>query len=354
MSIQADKEITAEASSWLAQLETGQLSAADLAAFREWIGRSPRHAAEIRAIADISAQLNTLTDITEHLEEAAGVHSDLRRPSRLKWGLVAASLACVGAVVMGLMFVLMQPRAANTMIALHETSVGQYETLQLTDGSTIRLNTNSQVEITFSALERRARLLRGEALFDVAKDVQRPFVVYSGQSVAQAVGTAFVVRLRRDQVTELSVIEGTVAFSKAPPASKKVSNTPDAAAPEPKPILVKANQALKDSDFVAAAQIKQPTPALAAMTKRDIQRKLSWTEGLFDFSETPLTEVVEELERHNGISIAIADPALHELRFGGIFRTGDVEPMLEAFESVGVIVERQEDGKILLRGGRKG
>ncbi len=71
-----ESNITVEACSWIAQLETGKLTAADEEAFREWISRSPRHASEIKSLAVMSKDLNLLseaytTDLAENMHCAA-------------------------------------------------------------------------------------------------------------------------------------------------------------------------------------------------------------------------------------------------------------------------------------------
>ena len=97
--LSADREITAEACAWVAQLESGDLSASDLAALREWMGRSPSHAAEIKAIADLSGQLSVLTEMAEPVAKAAATTSRLRRRS---WGrpILGAGLAAAAALAL--------------------------------------------------------------------------------------------------------------------------------------------------------------------------------------------------------------------------------------------------------------
>jgi len=75
-------DITAEACAWIAQLETGDLTPADVDAFREWMHRSPRHVAEIQRLARLSADLNILTALAQPLREAAAHYEPfVERPS---------------------------------------------------------------------------------------------------------------------------------------------------------------------------------------------------------------------------------------------------------------------------------
>ena len=353
--IAADSEIVAEACAWIAQVESGDLSASDLAALREWMGRSPAHAREIREVAALSGRLAVLTELAPALEQSAGVGHDLRRPPRRARLLAPAFAAAAMLVVAGGMLMSGLFFSADATPEIYKTAVGEYQTIALADGTSVSLNTDSQIEVDFNDDERRVRLINGEALFEVAANPKRPFVVYSDTAVAEAVGTSFVVRLR-EAVTELAVVEGVVAFSTLPrstefPAGRGENDAADEKSPAGGPVekvIVKAGQALTSTELtsIAAATSLQDIPVL---TERDLQRKLSWTDGFLEFSETPLEDVVEELTRHNPISIEIADPDLKELTFGGIFRTGDVEQLLGALEGLGVVVERQGDSRYQLR-----
>ena len=73
----------------------------------------------------------------------------------------------------------------------------------------LTLNTDSELSVDYSGDNRIIHLSRGEVNFDVAKDPHRPFVVYAGDGLVWAVGTAFNVRLIEDSV-DLTVTEGRV------------------------------------------------------------------------------------------------------------------------------------------------
>src|SRR5690606_38747537 len=81
----------------------------------------------------------------------------------------------------------------------------------LSDGSSLILNTNSIVQQHYSATQRMVRLESGEALFNVAHDASRPFVVLAADGVFRAVGTRFSVRIDPDHVT-VTVTEGRVGL----------------------------------------------------------------------------------------------------------------------------------------------
>src|SRR4029077_9414852 len=88
---------------------------------------------------------------------------------------------------------------------LYSTDIGERRSITLADGSTVDLNARSQLRVEFSKSERRVELLDGQALFQVAKDKQRPFIVHSGDATVRAVGTQFDV-YRKDSGTTITVL----------------------------------------------------------------------------------------------------------------------------------------------------
>ena len=350
-------EITAEACSWIAQLETGDLTPEDFAAFREWMQRSPCHAQEIRKLAHLADDLNILTEMAGPLEDANRHFSEIvarrrtpawRRPAALIASIAALAMIGVGA---GLYLTRETPNESALLVA---TAIGDYQETTLPDGSIIELNSDTQIEIDFERDQRLVRLLRGEAYFEVAEDPDRPFVVIAKDKYVMAVGTAFAIRVfdLKDDL-EVTVTEGRVAVSDADVptldyalASVRLDKplSPSGSGESAAPLLfLKAGQNVIVSDRPTVAPIVE-------MSDRDMQRKLSWQEGLFDFSETPLIEVIQEVSRHTSMRIEITDPDLRQLKFGGVFRTGETSALLHALESsFHVEVEHVDDNHVRLK-----
>ena len=336
-------QIIAEASSWVAQLETGNLSRADIAALREWISRSPAHATEIRAVAQLSGQLSELTDCLQFVEHErrsrAGVRREIRRPRII--GAFAAM-----AMLAGIFTIYSETFIRHTPEAFAFTTLtGEYETHTLSDGSVVKLNTNSRMTIEYTKDERSVILLFGEAFFDVASDPSRPFSVQAGRSRSEALGTSFSVRLD-DDFAALSVLEGVVSFSQNIVSAAAQENE----SPHSGDIVLNAGQT------ISIQNDPSPTVTLSAsqiqlVPERELMRRLSWREGLIEFSDTPLQEVVEEVNRHIQSPLQIGDDRLSEMRIGGIYRAGDQAAMLEAFERLGIEVDQSDPSSIVLRAG---
>ncbi len=247
-------------------------------------------------------------------------------------------------------FVLMFSQSNGLVEAtVYTTSIGEYREFTLSDGSIIELNTDSQVEVSYDKNNRRVRLLSGEAFFDVMPNVDRPFWVYAGDKYVRVVGTAFMVSLL-DENFELLVTEGKVELMSNTSSVVSLQQSESVNALESidseqlsnKPISLIAGQSISIADMEQTAPVQ-------TLSERDQRRELSWQEGLHDFSDNSLEEVINQVARYNQIKIEITDPELRELRFGGVFRIGDTEPLFDALVSAyGVQVSYVDDNHVIL------
>lgn len=345
-------DLTSEAAAWLAQLETGKLSREDLAAFREWIGRSPRHYAEIRRLAELSREVNVLAAMAGPLREAASRQRIVRSAETAKPRMRAvAGWAGVGLVATCALAFVIFSRSPAPVIPEPEalylaTPVGETQDVALEDGTRVKLNTDSRVEVAFVKERRNVYLEKGEVFFDVAHDAARPFTVYAGDRSVTAVGTAFSVRWT-DEALVVTVSEGKVAYDEAavrrtPSAPKGQGEIAPVSASLPPRTMLGPGQRLAVSSL-SQSEVVEMLPDKA------LSRELAWRSGFLDFQDAPLRQVVSEMQRYTDQEIVIADPELADMRFGGVFRIGQTDAFFEALElSFGVNVEQAEDGRLIL------
>ena len=202
----------------------------------------------------------------------------------------------------------------------------------------MHLNTGTIAETTVSNKERMVRLIQGEAYFNVVSDEERPFLVKAGLSQVKVVGTAFSVRVD-DGDAILHVEEGKVQFLPIN-LGNIVDNDLDA---ESSPLIV-AGQ---------TATLSAANSEVQVIDSVDIERQLSWREGLLVFQGETLDQVIDEVSRYTDVSIVISDASLRNTRIGGTFQTGEIEPLLGALEaSFGISVDRVGDGLIYLSSSR--
>jgi transmembrane sensor len=325
------RQIEAEACAWIAQLDGNSPSQEDLTAFREWISRSPQHRREIKRLSALWSDLNVMTELAVPVKDNQQTVSD-------KWLLRGAVFALVVVLSIAETVFYFRPQTPAASNVVYSTSIGEQKPVTLADGSKVLLNTDSRIQVDYGAQQREVHLLRGEAYFEVAHNARRPFLVYAGANIVRAVGTAFAVYLKKQDV-EVVVTEGTVEVSATAngsggPAAKNTSK------PTTKLADIKAGQ---------RAAFNQEVESIQPVMPLEIKRKLSWREGVLSFSGEPLEQVVAEVTRYTSVTIVISDPAISNVRIGGYFKVGETEAMLEALEtSFGVRVNRVNDKLVYL------
>ena len=186
---------------------------------------------------------------------------------------------------------------------IYETAVGEQRVVQLADGSSVRLDTASRVRVRFSSSARRLELESGQALFTVAHDAARPFVVEAGAATVTAVGTVFEVR-REDGGATVTLVSGVVDVGRRSGVHGGSRMT--------------AGQQTRVS---ASGLVKEPV---------DVETETSWTEGRIVFRDTPLRVAVAEVNRYLTDKVELDARPLDGVRVNGVFRTGD----RDAFVSV--------------------
>lgn len=197
-------------------------------------------------------------------------------------------------------------------VELHRTAVGERRLLALADGSKVTLNTASTVELAFTDKVRRVRLVRGEALFEVAHDASRPFLVDAGAARFRALGTAFNVRLRPDLV-ELTVTQGVVGVV-----------AEDGRVDRPVAAKIAAG---------GGAVVRSGAVAPTALDDQHLRQRTSWQAGVLEFDGESLAQVVGEFNRYRQQPIVIGDPRLEAVRIGGRFEVGEADKFLSALTS---------------------
>jgi transmembrane sensor len=338
-SVQAS--IQQQAREWLIRMDgDAPLSAEEYAALRKWASRSPAHQAELQRIAIFWNRANILTELAVPLKRRAAAASIRSGWTPFGFRLRSLGAAAVVCVAVGVAVWWLKPGVTTN--GIYATAIGRQQTLSLEDGSTVQVNTDSQVEINYEEHLRKVRLLRGEAFFTVAPNSRRPFEVFAASGVVKAVGTAFAVSLQGSNVSvtvakgrvDVGADEAGVAFANGVTVRDLPLARPHAS--------LKAGQTATFSDGTAVNTHEISAPELT--------RRLSWHEGYLVYSGQPLDEVVAEVNRYSAITLEIADPKLRTLSIGGRFRVGDLEAVCDVLQSnFGIRVDRVDDRHIQLR-----
>ena len=320
------QKIIEEASRILVGVEVGKLRARE--ALHAWAQRDVAHLAELLEQAQLKCRLKQVPaqDWAEALHRAdvreraaknhrcpafnnvVPLHANISWRSiapvapRLGWwraALVASSiLVCA---LLGVSWL------AGAPSAVYSTGPGEMRRVRLVDGSLLKLNRDSAVQIRYASEARSVELRNGEALFTVAHDPRRPFRVTAEGSVVQAIGTEFDVRRTEEGKLDVLVTRGRVAFSQA---SASHASTPR--------VIASAGEALSYRSRAGTSSVN-----LRAMTTRERAELLDWTTGSITFNGNSVQEVVERFNRYNATQIVLDDSTIGRHTLGGQYRIDD-------------------------------
>lgn len=293
---------------WVVRLDDPSCSDADRAAFQAWRDESHEHEAAFEREAVAWARLDRLRVLRppgerpdrDLLEPAR--RSSLPGLSRSPWARGMAAAAVAALVVTGVM-------SFGTSTA-YATAIGERRVVVLSDNSRIELNTDSKVVVRYRNGVREVRLVRGEAVFEAAKDT-RPFVIKAADAVMQADGSAeLAVRLRSDGAV-VTVRKGAVDLD-----------------PEP----TERKDELRLNAGVAAIYGSAGSRS-RAVSESEIDRALAWRQGAIALNGQSLEQAVAEFNRYNRQQVSIADPSISGLRLAGYFQTTEPKGFVAAVTS---------------------
>ena len=343
-------QIKDEAAAWMVKVhghtcKTGHgLPEEEAVALKAWMAKSELHRDSfLRMLAgwDAMGMLEELADILplEPLEQYAP--AEQAAPSRLAWwdrwsarNLWLGFSGAATSVALGLWVMLTMLPLTQT----YTTDIGEQASFTLADGSVITLNTNSEVQVDYGESRRSITLHRGEANFEVEKDRERPFVVYAGEGMVWAVGTAFNVNYRDDHIDVL-VSEGKVkVFSDVDPGS---GVAPDSQLSLPEPggtagdsgnAAAEASRLVRAVTLIAGevAQYDQVIIDKQTLAQTGIEKRLAWQSGVLHFEGETLEQAIEEIARYTDKRLLIVDESLRHARVGGRFKTDDVDALLHS------------------------
>lgn len=306
----------AEAAVWLARLMRPNRTPDVEEGFQRWLRERPEHAAAFEHTQDAwDANAGVVRRVVRpHMDWPPAV-----RTKRSRWPLFVAALTTVLLMAVGVAVLIHSGRLA--------TDIGERRTRTLVDGTRVSLNTDTKLVIEYSARERRVRLLRGEAMFEVAKRPEHPFVVVAGDHVVRAVGTAFVVR--NDPVQwSVTLVEGRVSVQSSADAQDVESVTE-----------LKPGERLT---FLDRTTPQVDAPSLEALT--------AWQQGEVRLDGTPLADAVAEMNRYSVTQLEIEDPETAAVQVTGIFQAGDSASFARAVAHTYYLQVSEEPRRLVLKG----
>ncbi len=292
-------DLHATAQHWVVLLTSGDVDPADIAAARAWCAESPAHQQAF-------VEARRLWQLSGHLQ------APVVRPSKAwPWATAAVLL-----IALGLGLIRQQAWDAD-----YRTAHGEQQRIELADGSHILLDSDSALDVSLHDNRREITLRKGEALFEVAHDPQRPFQVQAGDLSATALGTVYAVRKQGDGV-QVTVAQGRVAV----------------------------NAARDTLTLGAGEQVNWQAGILQEKHNIDTGKALAWQHGRLVFEMTPLGDVLTELQRYRPGYLLIGDDSLRTLKVSGTFRLDRLDDALGTLEQAFPLrIQRYTDYLLVLR-----
>ena len=311
----------AQAADWLVRLQSPDLDAAEAVEFDAWLAAHPANAAAYDATLAVALELDAAAGQIARELEAEGA-KPARRPSAASRGwIVAGGLAAAATIVFALMpaSLLLGPEAQS-----FATGKGEHRTVKLADGSVIELAAGSRLSVTLGRHERRVVLPEGEAVFDVAADVNRPFLIAAGDRTVRVVGTRFDVR-HRGAAFSVAVERGVVEVRPNDGVGRAWRLHP--------------GQRLDAAQGAPSVQLSVVDPAQVE----------SWRTGRLIYRDTPLSEVVADLNQEFARPIVLEDAALAQTRVSGVLVLDDQAAVIRRLSLLAPIKALPSAQGVLLR-----
>jgi len=295
-----DDKAAIEAAYWSLALEEAPGNAELRARFEAWLAASPANRLAWSDTSDIQALIaspgHAAHRARRESQPLAGLH---RAPPRRRIGLALAGLAAATGIAL---FAL--PGAVLRLEADHLTATAETRSVALGDGSTAALAPGSAIEIVPGA-GRTIRLLKGEALFQVRRDTERPFRVLANGVEIAVLGTEVDVRLQ-DGGAVIAVREGVVRVDRAA-----------------------VSERLEAGDWVSVVAAR-----VAARGTVPAKEVAAWQAGRIVARDRSIADIVDELRRSFHGVIVVSDEALAQKRVTGVYNLADPLVALRAAVAV--------------------
>ena len=356
MTVSVESDRILEAAAWQARLAevpgTGQKE------FEVWLAQDSRNAEAWKRVqapwkclgehATSPGLIQRRQAALAHAHNAGQAHWTPLRRFRLPTRLAAAAVVFV--VAMASLLIWQQQRFDT-----YRTRAGERRVVTLADGSQIALDSQSEVRVRFSAQARQLALVSGQARFDVAHDVERPFSVAAHGHKVIATGTVFNVDLLGPDLL-VTLIEGHVVVLPQDAVTRPFESASTVPSSEHSSLPVPAAGGTIDPASMdrialdAGQQLVISSRASPSVTRVNVDHATAWESGQLIFEDEPLSTVIARVSRYGERPILIDDERISSLRISGVFHEGDVDGFLSTLVSyLPVRAQQGRDGSVRLR-----
>lgn len=299
--------LTEQAAAWFLCIQQSDCSDADRKAFESWLAEDEAHDKEYQ-------QYVRLWQSLDRLERKPSRSSNRKSRLMVAWAIFLT-------ITLG----------SLQWLTNHEelvvTAVGEREQIVLADGTTIDMNTDTVMRMALLGYSRKVTIERGEASFKIGSERFRPFIVHSGNGILRDIGTEFNVVQQGDKTT-VAVLEGAVEVT----LDNRIS----------------AMKTLRSGQ-----QLTYSTHDLSNISAVDAESIVAWRKSRLVFRDTPLNEVIHQINRYHLRPVRLGDSQLSKLTVSGEFNSADRAGLIQALKALFPLQSIEQDEMTVLLSGDK-
>lgn len=242
----------------------------------------------------------------------------------IRWAAAATILLAVMVGIMGYFFTRQKPEVILTEYKSKQNEVKEFV---LSDGTKVWLN-NSSVLITSQPFLDKIRevLLIGEGYFEVAHDVEKPFIIKTPNLLTKVLGTHVNVRAYQgNDNIEVSLYEGKVELF-----DTEKPDSPITMKPAEKTIF-----SVKDRNIF--------------LKSIEHEKEAVWRDGILRFYDEDLFSIAQKLENKFETRILIVNEEVGKLRYTGNFDEESLEQILKLLSNAQKFSFIETDSGIIIR-----
>lgn len=306
-----------DAHAWVRRLASGEATVADAQALKHWCETSEAHATAFAEARRLWRELGPAGEAVRRRQAGAARRAPRIGRRAFLGGAIATAAGAAVAVVApaGLL------SAFPSLAADLHTATGEQRQVALAPGVTVDLNTRTSVALRRAAgVLQGVDLLGGEIAVDNTRGAAQPFVVAAGEGQAIATRASLEVRDLGQHVC-VTCVSGRV----------------------------RVELGSRGLGLVAGQQVTYDKRVLGAPVQADANIASAWRSGVLVFRDTPLAEVVDEINRYRAGHVVVVDGKLSRSRLNGRFRINQLEAVFAQIQEVlGASVTRLPGGIVLL------
>ncbi len=296
------------AARWFIRMREAEPDSPERTKFEAWLMESPIHQHEYENFAQSWDDIDSLPQLTAmaKAKEVDRFMNKERRTQKVK-NVAAAISICIIVFFMGLGGISQYQawQASPTTQIASLTKKAQITTSTLEDGTEVTLNANSNIQVTYYRNRRHVHLHHGEAIFKVAKDTNRPFVVETDTTIITVLGTRFAVN-KLSKFVRVSVDHGQVRVESKNVADTKVLSRGDV-------VEVPNYQAIQLRNYNAADYFK-------------------FASGVIVFNQSDVHEIAEVLSRFRKGNITVKGASQEKI--SAVIDAKDTETFIDTLPKI--------------------